>query len=269
MPIISIINNKGGVGKTTITQNLAIYFAQKGFTTGLIDFDSQANLSFSIPHTPNLDLVSLIQKRQPVGKSEFSQTEYENLYILPNEKDINSSVFNQFNTGDQPFVFKDIISQTKDFDYIFIDTAPALDIPTFNALVASDYLIIPVEHDIFSAIGLSILYDNIKSAQRLNPKLQVLGILQTQVTERSKMKKEMQEPLEKNFGKVVFETQIRTNVKFRQAQAERKDIFAYEKVTDDQKKFLGIKIGKPENKGSEDMENLSNEIINRINTSTK
>jgi chromosome partitioning protein len=264
MPIISVINNKGGVGKTTTVQNLGVFFSKKGLKTALIDFDSQANLSFSIAHTPNIDLVSVIQKGTPMNIFSFSDTPYSNLHILPNNRDINSSVFNAFSPGDQPFVFKDLVKECTDFDIILVDTAPTLDIPTFNALVASDYVIIPVEYDIYSAIGLNVLYENITSAQRLNPDLQVLGILATQVHANSKMRREMEQPLHTRFNNQVFDSKIRTNTKFRQAQAEQQDIFTYEKVNDSAGKIFGIKIGKYETKGSEDIANLGEEILTKL-----
>ncbi len=256
MKIISIVNNKGGVGKTTITQNIGVSLAKQGLKTALIDFDAQANLSFSIKHTPNLDLKTLLLKRKPVSIREFSKTEYENLYLLPNKKDVNSSTFNNFNHGEQPFVFSDILKELKDFDYILIDTAPALDVPTFNAMIASDFVIVPVEYDIYSAIGLTVLHENITSAKRMNPNLDILGILPVQVDERMKINKAMQEPLEKNFGNKVFKNTIRTNVKFKQAQAEQKDIFSFEK-------------NKGESRGSTDIENLTLEILNRIKSYEK
>jgi len=251
MNIISVINNKGGVGKTTLVQNLGVWLASQGYTTALVDFDSQANLSFSIPHTPNLDLSTLILKKQPITLAEFCQTEYKNLYLLPNKKDINSNIFNQFPTGDQPFAFQDIIKDIKDVDFMLIDTAPSLDVPTFNTLIASDYVLIPVEYDIYSAMGLSVLQDNIKSAQRISPELKILGILPTQVHPQAKLNKQMSEPLKNRFEDLVFETVVRTNVKFKQAQVEKMDIFAYEKSQN-------------ENRGSLDIQSIGQEILDRI-----
>ena len=251
MNIISIINNKGGVGKTTLVQNIGVWLASKGYITALIDFDSQANLSFSIPHTPNLDLSTLLLKRQPITLAEFCQTKYENLYLLPNKQDINSSIFNQLATGDQPFAFQDIIKDINGIDFILVDTAPSLDVPTFNTLIASDFVLIPVEYDIYSAMGLSVLQDNIRSAQRINTKLQILGILPTQVHPQAKLNKQMSEPLKNRFGDQVFETVVRTNVKFKQAQVEKADIFEYEKLQN-------------ENRGSQDIEAIGQEILARI-----
>ena len=109
MNIISIINNKGGVGKTTITQNLGVCMAKKGYKTAVIDFDAQANLSYSIKHTLNKDLGSLLLKKTPISIEDFSSTEYKNLYILPNDKDINSALFGRMNPADQLFALKNIL----------------------------------------------------------------------------------------------------------------------------------------------------------------
>ena len=251
MNIISIINNKGGVGKTTITQNLGICMARKGYKTAVIDFDAQANLSYSIKHTLNKDLGSLLLKKTPITLEDFSVTEYKNLYILPNDKDINSALFARMNPADQLFALKNILKDLDTFDFIFIDTAPNLDTPTFNALIASNHVLIPVEYDIFSAIGIAVLYDNINSAKQVNADLNVLGVITTKVHKGRKINNEMQAPLIKHFKEVVFNTSIRTNEKFKQAQAEQTDIFTFESSFS-------------EKRGSEDMESFSKEVIDRL-----
>lgn len=251
MNVISIINNKGGVGKTTITQNISICMAKNGYKTAIIDFDAQANLTYAIKHTPKRDLGALLSDKQPITIEDFSETEYENLYILPNKKDINSTLFNRMNPTDQLFVLKNILKDLNSFDFIFIDTAPNLDMPTFNAMIVSNHVLIPVEFDIFSAIGLAVLYENINSAKQVNADLNVLGVITTQVHEGRKINKEMQPSLIKHFGDVVFKSAIRTNEKFKQAQAEQTDIFSYENSFS-------------EKKGSEDIENLCKEMLNRL-----
>lgn len=252
MKVISIVNNKGGVGKTTTTQNLGVALSKFGKKVAIVDFDPQANLSFSIKHKPNLDLGALLRNRQPVSIREFSETEYENLYLLPNKKDINSGLFNAFKTGDQMFAFKDVISELQDFDIMLVDTAPELEIPTFNTLVASDYVLIPVEYEIFSAMGVQALIENIESIRRINTELELLGIVATKVFEGRKLNKEMEKPLRDAFGNKVFNTYIRTNEKFKQAQAENTDIFTYEGDSH----IVG--------KGSEDFRNLATELLTRI-----
>lgn len=252
MNIISIVNNKGGVGKTTILQNLSICLAEKGYVTGVIDFDAQANLSLCIKHEPQDDLVSLLNKKKPISIQNFSKTDYENLLILPNKKDVSSELFNHPDPIKKLFILKDLLNGLDKFDFVFIDTAPTLDIPTYNAMVTSNYILIPMEYDFFSAVGLSVLYDYIISARSLNKDLKILGVLINKVHEGQKINKEVQAPLISNFGDVVLKTVIRTNVKFKQAQLEQKDIFSFEEKKSDKR-------------GSDDIEKLCKEILKIIN----
>jgi chromosome partitioning protein len=252
MNIISVVNNKGGVGKTTILQNMSICLAAKGYLTGVIDFDAQANLSLAIKHESQKDLVSLLNEKKPIGISDFSQTEYKNLLILPNNKDVSSELFNNPDPIKKLFVLKNMLSSLDKFDFLFIDTAPTLDVPTYNSMVASDSIIIPMEYDFFSAVGLSVLYDYIISVRTLNKDLKILGVLINKVNEGQKINKEVQTPLINNFGDVVFKTVVRTNVKFKQAQLEQKDIFTFEKKKSDKR-------------GSEDIEKLCKEILKKFN----
>ncbi len=251
MNIISIINNKGGVGKTTITQNLGVCMAKNGYKTALIDFDAQANLSYCIKHNPKKDLGTLLINKVPITIDDFSTTSYENLYLLPNNKDINSTLFGRMIPTDQLFLLKNILKGLNTFDFIFIDTAPNLDTPTFNAMIVSNHILIPVEFDIFSAIGLAVLYENINSAKQVNPNINVLGVITSQVYEGRKINKEMQEPLIKHFGDIVFKSTIRTNEKFKRAQAEQTDIFNYESSS-------------TEKRGSEDIEKLTKELLKKL-----
>jgi chromosome partitioning protein len=256
MKILSVVNNKGGVGKTTLVQNLGAYLAKKGHRTLLVDFDAQANLSFSIPHVAQKDLTASLVARQPLSTADLSSTYLDNLFLLPNNKDVNSSTFNKFNPAEQAFIFSDIIKNLENIDFVIVDTAPALDIPTFNAMIASDYVIIPVEYDIYSAIGLTVLYENIHSAKRLNSKLELLGIIPVQVDERLKINRAMETPMKKNFKEQVFKSIIRTNSKFRQAQSSQKDILTFEAETG------GFK-------GTEDVTNFANEILYRMTHETR
>jgi len=251
MKTISIINNKGGVGKTTLTQNLGVELANQGFKVGLIDFDGSGNLSFVVKFTPNKDLASLLIDQKPVTINDFSTTKYKNLYLLPNNKDIVSTLFARFSAIDQFFALKNILKECTDFDFILIDTGPNLDIPTFNAMVAADFLIIAIKFEIFSATGFATIYDNIGSAKRVNPNLKVLGIIASDVYDNRKLSNTMRDSIESNLPGMLFKTCFRTNEKIKQAQAEQTDIITYENKE---------KI----KRSSEDIKALSKEIINRL-----
>lgn len=244
MKIISIINNKGGVGKTTTVQNLAAGLIRKNFTVGLIDFDSQANLTSSFEYQPKTDLRTVLETQIPLTQEFFSQTKVKNTYLLPNLKNTSSSLFNAFNDIDRPFLLKNVLKHDL-FDWILIDTPPNLDIQTFNGIIASDYILVPVEYDIYSIQGLNELFENVeKIKQRANPNIKILGILITQVDQRSSINVPIQEKLDKDFAKYLLKSTIRTNTQFRIAQAFKSDIFSHGDL-----------------KGIEDYNNLTSEII--------
>jgi chromosome partitioning protein len=230
MHIISIINNKGGVGKTTSAHNLAVALTREGYKVGLVDLDSQANLSFAIPHTPKKDLRSLmVEKRtEPLKLEDFSTTQNPNLFLLPNNKDINSSLFNSVKQYEQMNLLKRVLQGFEALDFVIVDTPPTLDLATINAMIASTHILIPVQYEIFSTAGLITLMENIQEAkENVNPNLQVLGIFVTRVDNRQLLNEYLKEVLETNFKQDVLETVVRTNTRLTQAQADKKDIFEF------------------------------------------
>lgn len=257
MKVISIIQYKGGVGKTTTTSSLAVCLAtKKNKKVGLIDLDSQSDSSFSIKHKakPKKDLKQLMEAKKPLKKEDFSPTDYKNLYLIPNNQDVTSTLFAQLEEDlkDRLNILKKLVRNLKGFDYILIDSPPDLDIKTSAIMVASDYIIIPAMYDMFSAKGLVKLSKDIKLAKKINKKLEVLGIFHSRYLWGRKLNKKMEAPLKKYFGDKLFNTKVRENVKFQQAQAEQEDIFSFEKND-----FL--------KKGSKDIEALTDEIINNLN----
>ena len=251
MNIIAILNNKGGVGKTTITQNLSIYFGSKGIKIGIIDFDGQANLTYSIPHTPNLDIKTLLDKRTKITINEFCETKYKNLYLIPNNKDTDSNAFNSFTELEKVFCLKDILTEDLDLDILLIDNPPTMDIATTISLIASNYVIVPLNYNAFSTIGLGVIYENIESVKRVNPTLKILGILANRVDERMKITGSIRNDLKSNLGEDVFENHIRTNANFESAQNNEQSIFEYEERL-------------PDKKGSDDISKLGDEIIKKL-----
>lgn len=230
MNIISIINNKGGVGKTTTACNLAVALTREGYKVGLVDLDSQANLSFAIPHNPRKDLRTLmLEKRaEPLKLEDFATTQNSNLFLLPNNKDINSSLFNSVKQYEQLNLLKRVLQGFEALDFVIIDTPPTLDTATINAMIASTHILIPVQYEIFSTSGLITLMENIQEAkENVNPSLQVLGIFVTRVDNRQLLNEYLKEVLETNFKKDILQTVIRTNTRLTQAQADKKDIFEF------------------------------------------
>lgn len=246
MPIISICSNKGGVGKTTSVQNIGVYLAKKGYKVAMIDLDAQANLSIAQSNTKSFDLSTALEKGTILTIENFARTNVENLFILPNNKNVSSDAFIADDQIKKFLILKKIIP-TKLFDFIFIDTPPALEMPTFNALVASDYVLIPIKHDRFSAEGLNTLLENVESAKMINPKLEVVGVFGTFAELQTNLARSMTEVLQNKYPDLILKTSIRKNIKFSEAQLEDKSIF---EIVDE--------------RGTEDYKNLAEELLIKI-----
>ena len=248
MVTISVVNNKGGVGKTTTVHNIGVGLANEGYKVGLIDFDSQANLSMTLKFEHKTDLKTALLKRKALEISDFSQTlDNENLYILPNLKDTTSQMFAEFSDIERLDALRNILTLL-DFDFLLIDTPPNLDIQTYNSMITSNYILVPVEYDIYSVSGLKVLVENIdKIKARMNPNLELLGILVTKVDERESINKPIHDILKRDFDEKVFKTFIHTNKQFKHAQVNRLNIFNFR-----------------DRKGSNDYHKLTKEILKRI-----
>lgn len=249
MKIISIINNKGGVGKTTIVQNLGVSLAKKGYKVGLIDFDPQANLSSVFRVEPLSDLRSVLSEDKKITTESFSSTYLENLYILPNFKDVNVRMFGILpKFFDDKRILKDKLGEI-DFDFLIIDTPPNLELQTINSLVVSDYVLIPIKYDIFSLDGLMTVKEYIEQVKNhINEKLEVVGIIPTHVDERESINDAIKTQIENLFGNKFLKSSIRINTKFKHAQIQKKDIYS---ITD----F----------KSMSDFEKLTKELLTKIN----
>jgi chromosome partitioning protein len=218
MKIISVINQKGGVGKTTTVQNLGIGLAAKGFKVGLVDMDEQVgNLTFSFFNNNGNFKVTLPQilKAIVVDKEEikldplhFTSTNFDNLSILPTndaiEVYLNKAVIN-------PSGMLKKILPTKGFDYILIDTPPSMTLPTFNALAVSDYVLLLSQPEILSLAGIVKITNGIEEIKtKLNPKLKILGVVLNMVRANTKITKDALNWLRTTpqLSNLLFDTQI-------------------------------------------------------------
>lgn len=255
--IISICSNKGGVGKTTSSQNIAVALASLGNKVAVVDLDAQANLSHTFL-TPSglditeesdeyVDLATAIEEGEVLTLDDFAETSIPNLWILPNDNDVNVNLFKGEDQINGLFLIKNILP-TDIFDYIVIDTPPALEMPTFNAFVASDYVLIPVKHDRFSADGLVQILNSVESAKKINKDIEIAGIFATFTESNTNIAKAMDDALKRKYGDMYLDSQIRKNIKFSEAQLENTTIFD---------------IG--DQRGIDDYTNLTKEIIKIVN----
>lgn len=228
--IITVSNQKGGVGKTTTSAALAAGIAARGMNVLGVDLDPQGNLGFclgvEISNGPTV--MDALKGTLPV-KEAICTT--ESCDILTADITLSSGV-EQITSGPRECILKDTLEPVMDqYDYIIIDTPPALNILTVNAYAVSDFLIIPLASDILSLVGLAQLKETIESVRgSFNPELKVMGILLTRFNKRTVLSRdvlEMAQQLAAQIGTGVFQTKIRNGVAIAEAPAHGESIFEY------------------------------------------
>ncbi|MCL2772756.1 MAG: ParA family protein [Oscillospiraceae bacterium] len=243
--IYAISNQKGGVGKTTLTLNLGASLSRMGKKVLLIDLDPQANLTMAVgyqqPDELSVTIAAVIQEIISDGfKPEHSELLRKREYILNNQDmDIIPSSIDLINIEavlinkiSRENALKKLINYVKnDYDIILIDTMPSLNILTINALNAADRVLIPMQPQFFSAKGLELLLSTIANVkENLNPRLDITGVLITMYDGRVKFHKEVINTLNETYGKYfrIFDTKIPMSIRVTETQARSTSIFEHD-----------------------------------------
>lgn len=240
--IIAILNHKGGVGKTTTTINLAAALQQKKKRVLAIDMDGQANLteSFGLSIEEEKTVYGSMKGEYPLPLVKAGN----GISIVPACLDLSAAESELINEPGRELILKGLIARlldTQKFDYILIDCPPSLGLLTLNALTAADYLIIPVQAQFLAMRGMAKITNVIEIVrERLNPNLNIGGIVITQFDKRKTLNKNVSEIINDSFCDKVFKTVIRDNVALAEAPIKGKNIFEYNKNSNGAKDYMSL-----------------------------
>lgn len=252
--IMAVANQKGGVGKTTTTINLAAALAESGSRTLVIDMDPQGNASTGLgvgPEDRTTTSYDLLLHDAPlVGLIRPSSV--ENVFVCPANSDLASADIDLVSIEKRSFLLRDALRDADvtrlNFDYVLIDCPPSLSLLTVNALVAADSVIIPLQSEFFALEGLSQLLLTTRDIRKTaNPDLRIEGVLVTMVDNRNRLSQQVEADARDNLGDLVFSTTIPRNVRVSEAPSYALPVLSYDSTS----------------KGAEAYRRLAVEILSR------
>ena len=228
----SFVNQKGGVGKTTTTVNLAAYLATFGKRVLLIDIDAQGNATVGVGIDRSkleLCLYNVLIENYPMS-AVIMKTALNNLDIVPSTAKLAGAEVELVGVPDREMRLKNALREVKDqYDYLLIDCPPSLNLLTVNSLAASDEVIIPIQCEYYALEGISQLMKTLDLVREgLNPMLKIGGILLTMYDARTVLANQVAEEARKHFGKKVFQTIIPRNVRLAEAPSFGQPIIFYD-----------------------------------------
>ncbi|MCL4155523.1 UNVERIFIED_CONTAM: hypothetical protein GTU68_022575 [Idotea baltica] len=242
--IIAIANQKGGVGKTTTSVNLAASLGVLEKKVLLIDADPQANATSGLGldvETVEIGTYQLLEHTNS-AKEAIVKTDTPNLDIIPSHIDLVAIEIELVDKEEREYMLKKALEEIKnDYDFILIDCAPSLGLLTLNALTAADAVIIPIQCEYFALEGLGKLLNTIKSVQKIhNPELDIEGLLLTMYDSRLRLSNQVVEEVQKHFNDMVFQTIIQRNVRLGEAPSYGESIINYDASSKGASNYLSL-----------------------------
>ena len=249
--IIAVTNQKGGVGKTTTSINVAYFLVKAGKKTLLVDFDPQGNATSGL----GIDKQSLgatmseVVMRQIDLANIVLPTEYKNLSIAPATPHLANTEVELAQAEGRFIRLREALRKATEYDYIIIDSPPSLSLLTVNGMVAANYVLLPVQAEFYALEGLGQLLESMKLIKKgLNPPLELLGVLATMMDSRTTLSGQVHAEIKKYFPDKIFKNTIPRNIRLAEAPSHGAPVGAYDRFS----------------KGSRAYKALAKEIIERV-----
>ena len=233
--VICITNQKGGVGKTTTVVNLGYYLAKDKYRTLIVDIDPQGNATSGLGIDKSglkVGMVEVMLSSISIEKATV-QTKYKHLDILPTTPELANTEVELVSKKNRFSILKSALTRIADrYDYIIIDSPPSLSLLTVNGMIASNYLLLPVQTEFYALEGVAQLLESMKLVRKaMNPRLQLLGVLATMYDKRTSLSAQVLAEIRKYFKDRTFETTIPRNVRIAEAPSHGAPVGEYDKFS--------------------------------------
>lgn len=248
--VIAVTNQKGGVGKTTTSINVAYFLSKMGKRTLIIDFDPQGNATSGLgidKQELGATMTEVIMRQIRLAKIVLP-TEYKDLYLAPSTSHLANTEVELAQADGRFARLREALNGVIDYDYIIIDSPPSLSLLTVNGLVAADYVLLPVQAEFYALEGLGQLLESMKLIRKgLNPSLKLLGVLPTMMDSRTTLSSQVYDEIKKYFPDKIFKTTIPRNIRLAEAPSHGAPVGVYDRFS----------------KGSRAYKALAKEIVER------